>query len=135
MKPLKLQFKEALGGRNLTWYRDFTLIVIAGLAILFGVVFGMGADPVRAPFDLKVATGCFILAGVCVLLASNRVLALSCAVIVPAAIAGVSRGLHGESESSGVLLCVGVGPVPLSYPRNPGQITLAASTIPPEQVI
>ena len=96
MKPLKLQFKEALGGRNLTWYRDFTLIVIAGLAILFGVVFGMGADPVRAPFDLKVATGCFVLAGVCVLLASNRVLALSCAVIVPAAIAGFHAGFTGN---------------------------------------
>lgn len=96
MKPLKLQFKEALGGRNPTWYRDFTLIVIAGLAILFGVVFGMGADPVRAPFDLKVATGCVVLAGVCVLLASNRVLALSCAVIVPASIAGFHAGFTGN---------------------------------------
>jgi hypothetical protein len=98
MKPLKLQFKEALGGRNLTWYGDLTLIVIAGLAILFGVVFGMGADPVRAPFDLKVATGCFVLAGVCVLLASNRVLALSCAVIVPAAIAGFYAASRGIGE-------------------------------------
>ena len=132
MKPLRLQFKEALGGRNLTWYRDFTLIVIAGLAILFGVVFGMGADPVRATFDLKVATGCFVLAGVCVLLASNRVLALSCAVMVPAAIAGFHPGFTGKSESSGVLLCVRGGRVPLSYPGNPGQITLAASAIPAE---
>lgn len=98
MKPLRRQLKETLGGRSGVWYRDSTLIVIAGLAIFFGVVFGMEADSVRAPFDLKVAIGCFALAALCVLLASNRVLALSCAVMVPAALAGFNAGLAGNRK-------------------------------------
>lgn len=88
MKSLRLQFKEALGGKSAVWYSDFTLILITGLALFYGMLFWMSGDSVRAPFDLKVATGCFVVAGVCLLLASNRVLVLGCAVMVPATLAG-----------------------------------------------
>jgi hypothetical protein len=91
MKPL-LQFKEALGGKSAGSYRDFTLTLIAGLAIFFGAIFGMSADSVRAPYDLKIAIGCFVVAGICVLVASNKVLVLSCAVMVPATLAGFNAG-------------------------------------------
>jgi hypothetical protein len=99
MKPIRLQLKEALDGKNGVGHRDFTLTIIAGLAILYGVIFGMAADSVRAPFDFKVAIGCFVLAGVCVLLASDRVLALSCAVMVPGALIGFSAVLTGNRKA------------------------------------
>lgn len=92
MKPLRLQFKEALGDRSAVWYLDFTLILMSGLAMFYGVLFWMSGDSVRAPFDLKVAIGCFVVAGVCVLLASNKVLAVSCAVMVPATLGGFNAG-------------------------------------------
>lgn len=59
----------------------------------------MEADSVRAPFDLKVAIGCFALAALCVLLAWNRVLVLSCAVMVPAALAGFHAVLTGNRKA------------------------------------
>jgi hypothetical protein len=96
MKPLRLQLKEAIGSGGSVWYRDFTLTVIAGLAILFGVIFGMGGNSVRAPFDFKVSIGCLVVAAVCVLLGSNRVLVLSCAVMVPATLVGFSAGFTGN---------------------------------------
>lgn len=86
MKPIRQQLKEAFRWKGLDSYRNFTLALIAGLAILYGVIFGMEPSSVRSPFDLKVVVGCFALAGVCVLLASNRVLALGFAVMVPAAL-------------------------------------------------
>ena len=72
MKPIRQQLKEALVWKSRFWsIRDFTLTVIAGFAIPFGVLFWMEGDSVRDPFDLKVAIPCFVLSGVCVLLASN----------------------------------------------------------------
>src|ERR1700751_1427426 len=110
MKPLGFLLKEALGSRSVAWYRDFTLILVAGFAIFFGVLFGIGADSVRAPFDLKVATGCLVLAAVCVLLASNRILVLSCAVMVPAALAGFHAGVTGNRKAVAFCsLSVGAG--------------------------
>jgi hypothetical protein len=92
MKSLRLQFKEALGGKSAAWYLDFTFILITGLAFFYGVLFWMSGDSVRAPFDLKIAIGCFLVAGVCLLLASNKVFVLGCAVMVPATLAGFSAG-------------------------------------------
>jgi hypothetical protein len=87
MKPIRQQLKEALVWKGRFWsLRDFTLTVMAGFAIPFGVLFWMGGDSVRSPFDLKVAVGCFVLGGVCVLLAANSVFVLGCAVMVPAAL-------------------------------------------------
>ena len=87
MKPIRQPLKDALVWKIRFWsIRDFTLTVFAGFAIPFGVLFWMEGDSVRDPFDLKVAIGCFVLGGVCVLLASNRVYVLGCAVMVPAAL-------------------------------------------------
>jgi len=87
MKPIRQQLKEALVWNSRFWsIRDFTLTVIAGFAIPFGVLFWMEGDSVRDPFDLKVAIGCFVLSGVCVLLTSNKVYVLGRAVMVPAAL-------------------------------------------------
>jgi len=87
MKPIRQQLKEALVWESRFWsVRDFTITVIAGFAIPFGVFFWMEGDSVRDPFDLKLAVGCFVLGGVCVLLASNKVYVLGCAVMVPAAL-------------------------------------------------
>ncbi|MGC2448238.1 MAG: hypothetical protein WA477_11380 [Candidatus Sulfotelmatobacter sp.] len=99
MKPVRIQRKDAPGSRSGIWYRDFTLIIVGGFAIFFGVIFWMEGDSVRAPFDLKVAIGCFVLAGICVLLASNRVLVLACAVMVPAALAGFNAGFTGNRKA------------------------------------
>ena len=98
MKSLRLQFREALGGKSAVWYVDFTLTLIAGLVIFFGAIFGMSADSVRAPYDLKVAIGCFVVAGICVLVASNKVLVLSCAVMVPATLAAFHAGFSGNRK-------------------------------------
>jgi hypothetical protein len=87
MKPIRQQLKEALVWKSRFWsLRDFTLTVITGFAIPLGVLFWMEGDPVRDPFDLKAAIGCFVLGGVCVLLASNNVYVMGCAVMVPAAL-------------------------------------------------
>jgi hypothetical protein len=87
MKPIRQQLKEALVWKSRFWsLRDFTLTVTTGFAIPLGVLFWMEGDPVRDPFDLKVAIGCFVLGGVCVLLASNSVYVMGCAVMVPAAL-------------------------------------------------
>src|SRR5882762_3334381 len=87
MNPIRQQLKEALVWNSRFWsIRDFTLTVIAGFAIPFGVLFWMEGDSVRDPFDLKVAIGCFVLSGVCVLLTSNKVYVLGYAVMVPAAL-------------------------------------------------
>lgn len=44
MKPLGEQFIDALGykGKSPDRYRDFTLIVLVGFAVLYGEVFAMG---------------------------------------------------------------------------------------------
>jgi hypothetical protein len=90
MKPIRQQFVDALGykGKSFAHYLDFTLIVIAGFAVLFGEISGMEAYSGRDAFDSKVAIGCFALAGVCVLLARNRILALSCSILIPASLVG-----------------------------------------------
>jgi hypothetical protein len=89
MKPL----------RRTAWYWDCTLIVVAGFAILFGVISWMEGDSVRDPFDLKLAIGCFLVAGLCVVLASNRVFVLGCAVMVPSALAGFGAGRTGKRKA------------------------------------
>ena len=99
MKEIRLQLKEALGGKSGAWYREFSLTFVAGLAILLGVIFGMEADSVRAPFDLKVALACFVLAGACVLFASDRVFVLSCAVMVPASLMWFNAVLTGNQKA------------------------------------
>ena len=88
MKPMRQQFKEAFGlkGKSVAWYRNFALTVTAGLAIFYGAIFGWSARSTNSPFDLKVAIVCFVVAGACVLLAADKVLVLSCAIMVPAAL-------------------------------------------------
>lgn len=88
-KSIAQQFKKAFGSdrTSIAWYRNVALTVTAGLAIFYSVSFGWGADSVRSPFDLKVATVCFAVAGVCVLLAADKVLVLSGAMMVPAVLA------------------------------------------------
>jgi hypothetical protein len=87
MKPIRQQLQEALVWKSRSWsIRDFMLTVIVGFAIPLGVLFWMEGDSVSDPFDRKVAIGCFVLSGVCVLLASNKVYVLGCAVMVPAAL-------------------------------------------------
>lgn len=88
MKPLREQFIDALGykGKTLNHYRDFTLMVAAGFALIFGEISAMEFHSGRSPFDLKVAIGCFALVGICVLLAANRLLVLSTSVMVPGAL-------------------------------------------------
>jgi hypothetical protein len=72
MKLIRQQLKEVLVWKSGFWsIRDFTLTVMAGFAIPFGVLFWMEGDSVRDQFDLKAAIGCFVLGAVCVLLASN----------------------------------------------------------------
>lgn len=99
MKPIRWHSKYTLSGRSGAWYRDFTLTLIAGLALPFGVIFGMEADSVRAPFDLKVTMGCLAVAGVCVVLASDGVFVLSCAVMIPAALVGFNAVLTGNRKA------------------------------------
>jgi hypothetical protein len=84
MKPIQQQVKEAFRWKGFDWYRNFTLALIAGLAIPYGVLSAM--RPGRSPFDVKVAAVCFALAAACILLAVNRVFVLSCALMVPAAL-------------------------------------------------
>ena len=88
MKPIRQQFKEALGfkGKSIAWYRNVSLTVTAGLAVFYGAIFGWSARSTNSPFDLKVAIVCFVVACVCVLLAADKVLVLSCAIMVPAAL-------------------------------------------------
>jgi hypothetical protein len=86
MKPIRQQFKEALGlkGKSVASYRDFALT--AGLTIFCAAIFAWSANSTHSPFDLKVAIVCFVVAGVCVLLVADKVLVLSCAIMVPAAL-------------------------------------------------
>jgi hypothetical protein len=84
MKPIQQQFKEAFRWKGFDWYRNFTLALIAGLAIPYG--FLSATSPARSPFDVKVAVVCLALGAACILLAANRVFVLSCAVMVPAAL-------------------------------------------------
>jgi hypothetical protein len=97
MKPIRQQLKEALAWKSRFYSpRDFALTVIAGFAILYGIIFWMSGDSVRSPFDLKVAIGGFVVVGVCVLLASNRVFVLGCAVMAPAALVWFDAALTGN---------------------------------------
>lgn len=88
MKPFRQQFKEAfsLKGKSVAWYCDFALTVTAGVAIFYGAIFGWSARSTNSPFDLKAAIVCFAVAGVCVLLAADKVVVLACAIMVPAAL-------------------------------------------------
>jgi hypothetical protein len=88
MKSIRQQFKEAfsLKGKSVAWYCDFALTVTAGLAIFYGGFFGWSAHARHSPFDLKVAIVCFAVAGLCVLLAADKVMVLACAIMVPAAL-------------------------------------------------
>jgi hypothetical protein len=88
MKSIRQQFKEVLGykGKSVAWYRNFALTVTASLAIFYGAIFGWSADSTPSSFDFKVAIVCFAVAGVCALLAADRVLVLSGAIMVPAAL-------------------------------------------------
>ena len=86
MKPFRQHFKEAfsLKGKSVAWYCDFALTVTAGVAIFYGAIFGWSARSTNSPFDLKAAIVCFAVAGVCVLLAADKVVVLACAIMVPA---------------------------------------------------
>lgn len=97
MKPIRQQLKEALAWKSRSYSpRDFTLMVIAGLAILYGPIFWIEGDSAHSPFDLKVAIGCFAVVSLCILLASNRVLVLSCAVMAPAGLAWYDAVVTGN---------------------------------------
>ena|SRR2546430_3260966 len=109
MKPIGEQFKEAFAWKNRLYSRgDFTLTTIAGFAILYEFIyefiFWTSSDSVRSVFDIKIAIGCFALVGVCVLLASNRVSVLSCAVMMPAALVWLNALLTGNQKV--ILFCV-----------------------------
>jgi len=88
MKTIRQQFTEALGykGKTVAWYRNFTLTVTAGLAIFYGAMFGWSANSTHSRFDFKVAIVCLMVAVGCVMFASDKVLVLSCAIMVPAAL-------------------------------------------------
>lgn len=86
MNPLRQQFIDALGykGKTLGHYRDFTLTILAGCGVLVGEIFAIGPHSTAdSGFDVKIAVGCFALAVVCVLLTSNRLTALVCAILIP----------------------------------------------------
>jgi len=86
MKPIRQQFKEAwsLKGKSISWYCDLALMLIAGWAIFSGAVFGWSVRSTNSPIDLKAAIVCFVIAFVCVLLATDKVVVLACAIMVPA---------------------------------------------------
>jgi hypothetical protein len=87
MKAIRQRLKEVPVWNSRCWsIRDFTFTVLAGFALSFGVLSWVEGGSVRDPFSLKVSIGCFALAGICVLLASNKVYVLGCAVMVPAAL-------------------------------------------------
>src|SRR6266699_1394318 len=78
------------------------------------------------PSISKVAIGCFVLAGVCVLLVSDRVLVLSCAVMVPSALAGFNAGLTGNRKVlASILLRLPGGWTHHPDLGNRGKVTLA----------
>jgi hypothetical protein len=66
--------------------------------------FGRAAILSILDFDIKIAIGCFALVGVCVLLTSNRVLVLSCAVMTPAALVWFNAVLTGNHKV--IVFCV-----------------------------
>jgi hypothetical protein len=100
MKPIGEQFKEAFAWKNRLYSpRDFILTTIAGFAILYGFIFWTSGNSVHSGFDIKIAIGGFALVGVCVLLASNRVSVLSCAVMMPAASCGSMLSLPAITKS------------------------------------
>lgn len=85
MKPIRQQFKKALAWNSRAYSpRDFTLTLVAGLGIF--IVCSASGDLVRSPLNMRIAIGCFAVVGMCILLASNRVIVLSSAVMVPAAL-------------------------------------------------
>jgi hypothetical protein len=106
MKPIRQQFVDALGykGKTLAHYRDFTLTVVAGISILFGEIFGMEAHSGGSAFDLKAEVGCFALAALCVLLASNRLFVLGCAIMVPAALVSWHFVVTGDRKAGAFYL-------------------------------
>jgi len=86
MKPIREQPVAALGYKDntLAHYRDFTLIAVAGLGVVYEEIFAMVARAGTSIFDRKVAIGCFADAAACVALTTNRLLALFCAVMTSA---------------------------------------------------
>jgi hypothetical protein len=101
MKPIRRQLKEAFRWKGFDWYRNFTLALIAGLVIPYGVL--SATDPARSPFDVKVAAGCLVVGATCILLAANRVFVVSCALMVPAALMyynALAAGRHGRGRRS-----------------------------------
>jgi hypothetical protein len=105
MKPIGEQFQEAFAWKNRLYsLRDFILTTIAGFAILYGFISWTSGNSVHSGFDIKIAIGCFALVGVCVLLASNRVSVLSCAVMIPAALVWFNALLTGNHKV--IVFCV-----------------------------
>lgn len=96
MGLIRQQFIEALGykGKTLSHYRDFTLTVVAGIALLFGEIFAMQVRSGGSSFDLEVTIGCFGLALLCVVLAKNRLLVFGCCLLVPAGLVGWNLAGH-----------------------------------------
>src|SRR5438270_530344 len=99
MKPVGEQFKEAFAWKSRLYSpRDFTLTTIAEFAIFYGFIFWTSGNSVHSGFDIRIAIGCFALVGVSVLLASNRVSVLSCAVMAPAALVLFNAVLTGNHK-------------------------------------
>jgi hypothetical protein len=97
MKPIQQQLKDAFRWKGFDWYRNFTLALIAGLAIPYGVL--SATDPARSSFDVKVAAACFAIAAACILLAANRIFVLSCALMVPAALMSYNALAAGNRKA------------------------------------
>jgi hypothetical protein len=128
MKSVRQQFVDALGykGKNSAHYLNFTLAVVGGVAVLSGEIYGMEAYSGKNPFDLKVAIGCFVLLGICVLLSKNRTFVLCVSLMVPAvliwphALMAKDRGVlvfYFVSQAIGLLIVV-VGELAKHYWRG-----------------
>jgi hypothetical protein len=98
MKPIRQQFKEAFAWKSRLSPRDFILMVIAGLAITYGVVFWISGDSAHSPLDIKVAIRCVLVVGLCVLLTSNRLLVLSGGVMTPAVLVWFDAVVKGNQK-------------------------------------
>lgn len=128
MKPIRQQFVDALGykGKNFAHYLNFILAVLGGFAVVYGEIYGTEAYSGGNPFDLKVAIGCFVLLGICVLLSKNRTFVLGVSLMVPAvliwphALLAKDRGVlvfYFVSQAIGLLIVV-VGELVKHYWRG-----------------
>jgi predicted membrane channel-forming protein YqfA (hemolysin III family) len=66
-------------------YLDFALSVVGGMCFLFGVVFTQEIHAPDAAVDRKIAIGCFILMGICVIAACDRLSVLTSSIALPSA--------------------------------------------------